>query len=98
MVQITDTTDAVETLRDREARGEPLTEPERATLVAFYNRLESTEATLLAPAIERLRQERRAQEQTIADLTLLREEKRQRLTRIESLEAQEARLLSATRP
>ena len=73
-------------------------------LAAFYNRVDNAEAALLAPAIERLRDERRGQEQTIARLITLREEKRDRLARIESLireieslEAQEAGLLSASR-
>ena len=72
-------------------------------MTAFYTRIENAEAVRLTPAMEHLRQERQGQERTIASLIVLREEKRQRLAHIESLvheieslEAQEARLLSET--
>ena len=75
----------LETLREREARTELLTSKERVMLDRFYSKLEDAEALLLAPTLDRLRRERGAQEVAIHKLTLLREEKRTRLARIESL-------------
>jgi hypothetical protein len=92
----------IEALREREQRGEPLDAAEQAQLTAFYQRLEPAEASYLAPATERLHQQVRAQKERIQRLVTLREEKRFRLARIQSLvremqalEAEENQLLAA---
>lgn len=94
----------LETLRQREIAGEPLTEDERATLDNYYRLQDETEAELLRSAWERMDKRIAQQEATLSHLATLRDEKRQRLAHIRSLvreieaiEAEETRVLSAVR-
>lgn len=82
MAPTTETADLIEALREREERGEPLGESEQATLTAFYARLEKEEAERLAPAIKRMRRERRAQQRVIAELVELRAAEWRRLAHV----------------
>lgn len=99
----TATMNEIESLRERERRREPLGEAERSLLTAFYQTLADEETARLAPATTRLDEQLHQQEQAIAQLTRLRDQKRQHLANIESLirqiqtlEAQEAKVLAAT--
>jgi hypothetical protein len=94
----------IEMLRERERRGEPMDAVQQAQLVAFYQRIEATEAGYLSSATEHLRQKVQEQEERIRRLETLRTEKQLRLSRIQSLvremqaiEAEEIQLLSAAK-
>jgi hypothetical protein len=101
---ITDADAEIEELRRREFAGEPLTAAEQAQLADYYRQLEETEMRYLAPAIERLETRQQRQEEAIARLEVLRDEKikqlaqiRSLIQKIEAIETEEKQLLAATK-
>lgn len=103
------TTDAptetrIESLRERESQGKPLTAEERTELDAYYERIETQEALYLTPATERLRAERLQIEESLRRLEAIKSQKQEAVQRleslireIESLTTEEQRILTAAR-
>lgn len=94
----------IEDLRRREEAGEPLVGAERTELDAYYQEVEAREAVYLAPATERLRAQRLAQEQSLRQLETLRARKHHFLAQMEAIarevaaiETEESRLLAAAK-
>ena len=94
----------IETLRQKEIRGEPLAQSEQETLTAYYAQWDTKEADTLTPSLAAMRQQKKEQNEAIARLESFYHEKAQRLNHIraliaeiESIEQEETRLLSAVK-